>query len=105
MTLTTTETRILGNARLDLFSRLSSQIAFSDFCAPAAAIDFNVGGGFLMNSLVLFRLSFPSYEMEVKVHNGRVFIRRNGIFQHSEQYSGQDQCAVAVQWDVESIGC
>jgi hypothetical protein len=34
-----------------------------------------------------------------------IFINRNGFYQHSEQYLGRGLCQVALQWDINSIGC
>ena len=99
------ETRLLGQARLELFSQMKSQISFSDFCPPAGTIEFNAHDGFLNNSLRLFQITYPGYELEVKISNGMVFIRRNQHYQHSEQYKGNDRCHVAVQWDSDSIAC
>ncbi len=99
------ETRLLGQARLELFSQMKSQISFSDFCPPAGIIEFNAHDGFLNNSLRLFQITYPGYELEVKISNGMVFIRRNQHYQHSEQYKGNDRCHVAVQWDSDSIAC
>ena len=99
------ESRTLGAATLELFSPLKSQISFSDFCPPAATIEFAAHDEFLSNSLRLFRLSFPGHELEATVHEGRVFIKRNGLCQHSEQYVGKERCEVAIQWDTDSIAC
>jgi hypothetical protein len=99
------EIRELGPARLEIFSALKNQIAFSDFCVPAGTIDFVARGGFLNNSLRLLLLRYPGYELEIKIHDGMIFICRNGQYQHSEQYLGKDPCKVAAQWDVGMIGC
>jgi hypothetical protein len=99
------ETRILGAARLELFQPIKSQISFSDFCVPAGTIEFNAYNGFLTNSFRLFNLSYPQYELGAKVHDGMVFIHRNGFYQHSEQYMGMDRCHVVIQWDADSIAC
>ncbi|MDD1622487.1 MAG: hypothetical protein LUQ11_13510 [Methylococcaceae bacterium] len=97
--------RTLGPAKLQIFTQMKSQISFSDFCPPAGTIEFRANEGFLTNSIMLFKLSYPDYELEASVHDGMVFVRRNGLHQHSEQYSGKDPCHVAIQWDVESIAC
>ena len=99
------ETRTLGPVQLELLAPLKSQISFSDFCAPAATIEFSAYDGFLTNSLRLFRLSCPSYEIEAKIHDGRVYIKRNSLYQHSEQQLGVGSYDVAIQWDIESIAC
>lgn len=99
------ETRVLGDARLELFDQLKSQVTFSDFCLPAGTIEFTAHQGLLSNSFCLFKLTYPSYEMEVTVNGGMVFIRRNGHYQHSEVYSGNEACRVAVQWDSTSVAC
>ena len=99
------ESRTLGAAQLELFSPLKSQISFSDFCAPAATLEFSAHEGFLTNSLRLFRLVYPGYQLEAVVRDGRVFFTRNGLYQHSEQYLGTECCAVAIQWDTDSIAC
>jgi hypothetical protein len=99
------ETRTLGAARLDLFKQMGSQISFSDFCLPAGTIEFNAYNSFLNNSIRLFKLSYPSYDIEAKISDGMVFIRRNGIHQNSERYTGDEGCHVAIQWDIESVSC
>lgn len=99
------ETRLLGSAKLELFTQVKNQISFSDFCLPAGTIEFNAYDGFLENSLQLFQISFPGYELEVKIRDGMVFIRRNDHYQHSEQYKGHERCHVAVQWSTDSIAC
>lgn len=99
------EVRTLGEAHLELFTQLADQIAFSDFCASAGTIDFFASDGFLQNNIVLFRLSFPGYDLEARIHDGMVYVRRNGLYQHSTAYLGAERVHVAVQWSVDSIGC
>jgi hypothetical protein len=99
------ETRTLGSAQLMLYAPLKSQISFSDFCLPAGTITFVACDGFLSSSLILFSLSFPGYVLEAKVRDGQVFIKRNNLYQHSEQYIGLERCTVAIQWDSDSIAC
>lgn len=99
------ETRVLGQAKLELFAQLKSQISFSDFCLPAGTIEFHAYDGFLESSLRLLQITYPGYELEVKLFDGMVFIRRNQHYQHSEQYIGNRRCHVAVQWDSDSIAC
>ena len=99
------ETRQLGPAKLEVFTQLKSQISFADFCPPAGTIEFNAYDGFLSNSLRLFQISFPGYELEAKIHDGKVFIRRNDYYQYSEEFKGLGKCHVAVQWDTDSIAC
>lgn len=99
------ETRVLGQAKLEIFTQMKSQVSFSDFCLPAGTIEFNAYDRFLENSLRLFQISYPGYELEVKISDGMVFIRRNQYYQHSEQYKGNEKCKVALQWDSDSIAC
>jgi hypothetical protein len=99
------ETRVLGQAKLKLFTQMKSQISFSDFCLPAGTIEFSTDDGFLDNPLCLIQIAYPGYELEVKLSDGMVFIRRNQDYQHSEQYKGNERCHVAVQWDSDSIAC
>jgi hypothetical protein len=99
------ETRTLGAAKLDLFTQLRIQISFSDFCLPAGTIEFTAYDGFLTNSVRLFQISYPGYELEAKISDGMVFIRRNDHYQHSEQFTGKEPCHVAIQWDTDSIAC
>lgn len=99
------ESRTLGKASLQLFAQLKSQISFSDFCPPAGTIEFRANDGFLTNSLTLFKLTFPGFELEASVRDGMVFIRRNGQFQHSEQFKGREPYHVAFQWDIDHIAC
>lgn len=98
-------TRQIGLAKLETIELMKSQITFTDFCAPAGTIEFVAHQGFLRNSLQLFALEYPQYELEARVRDGMVFIRRNGLYQHSEQYLGDEPCHVALQWDTLSIGC
>ncbi|WP_295453495.1 hypothetical protein [uncultured Thiodictyon sp.] len=98
------ETRSLGQLKLELFTQMKSQIAFSDFCAPAATLEFSANDGFLQNNLLLFKLTFPEYELEASIHNGIVFIKRNGVYQHSEQQQKNGNFHVAIQWTVDSLG-
>lgn len=99
------ETRSLGQLKLELFAPMKGNISFSDFCAPAGTIEFAACDGFLDNNLVLFRLSYPGYELEARVRDGMVFVRRNGLYQNSDQYLGKDRQHVAIQWSIDSIGC
>jgi hypothetical protein len=95
----------LGNAKLELFTLLKSQLSFSDFCSPATTIEFVAYDGFLKNNnLMLFRLVFPGYELEARINDGVVFIKRNGLYQHSERYVDNGRYQIAIQWDVGSIG-
>ncbi|HQW19982.1 MAG TPA: hypothetical protein PLI90_04835 [Rhodocyclaceae bacterium] len=98
-------THTLGPATLQLFEQIKSHVSISDFCATAATVEFAANDGLLENDLTLFRLSFPGFELEARCREGIVFIRRNGQYQHSEQILGGDRLHVAIQWDVESIGC
>lgn len=95
----------LGEITLELFSTMRPGLTFSDFCLPAGTIDFNAHQGFLQNSVKLFTLSYRDFIFEAKINNGRVFIKRNNIYQHSEQYLGNEPCQVALQWTADSIGC
>jgi hypothetical protein len=99
------ETLSLGKLKLELLAPMKGKISFSDFCAPAGTIEFAASDGFLENNLALFRLSYPGYELEAKVRDGMVFVRRNGLCQNSEQHLGKGRYHVAIQWDVDSIGC
>lgn len=99
------EIRQLGKVCLELLPMLKSQITFSDFCTPAGTIEFFAKQGFLKNDLKLFSFTYENFIFEAKIREGAVFIRRNEYYQHSEQYFGDDSCHVAIQWDVDSIGC
>lgn len=99
------EIRELGPVRLELFPMLKSQVAFSDFCEPAGTIDFKAHQGFLKNSLKLFSFTYRDFIFEAKICDGMIFIMRNGLYQHSEQYLGEGPCHVALQWSIDSIGC
>jgi hypothetical protein len=98
------ETLTLGQAKLELFTQMKSQITFSDFCSPVATIEFAANDGFIHNNLMLFRLTFPGYELEARIHDGMVFVRRNGLHQNSERHTGDGRYHVAIQWNVDSIG-
>ncbi len=99
------EVRELGPIKLELCPMIKSQVTFSDFCAPMASIEFKAHAGFLKNSAILFSFAYDHFILEAKVRDGMIFIMRNGLYQHSEQYLGDDTCSVALQWDVDSIGC
>ena len=97
-------TRIIGELSLGYADQLSG-FAFTDFCDGSLTLDMAVAGEHLSSPSVLFHLSYPGYEIECRVGNGMVFIRRNGVYQHSTQVTGPGECQVAVQWDPTSIGC
>lgn len=99
------EIRKLGPIRLELFPMIKSQITFSDFCTPIGTIDFKAHNGFLRNSFKLFSFTYRKFIFEAKIQDGMVFIMRNGLYQHSEQYLGNGSCHVAIQWEIDSIGC
>ncbi|MBU1012452.1 MAG: hypothetical protein KKG99_05560 [Bacteroidetes bacterium] len=101
----TYEIRELGPVRLELSSMLKSQISFSDFCQPAGTIDFKAHNGFLKSNLKLFSFTYHKFVFEAKIRDGMIFIMRNGHYQHSEEYLGDGSCQVALQWDIDSIGC
>jgi len=84
---------------------MKSQLSFSDFCPLAGTIEFEAHEGFLAISCRLFQISYPGYELEVKISEGTVFIRRNQHYQHSETYKGKEPHRVVVQWDTDSIAC
>jgi len=99
------EIRELGPVRLELFPIMKSQIAFSDFCEPAGTMDFKAHQGFFRNNVKLFSLTYGDFIFEAKIRDGMIFIMRNGHYQHSEQYLGDGSCHVALQWNIDSIGC
>lgn len=98
-------THTLGALKLQLLKQMKAHVSVSDFCAPTATIEFAANDGLLENDLVLFKLSFPEFELEAKCRDGMVYIRRNGLYQHSEQIRGTDRLHVAIQWTEDSIGC
>lgn len=95
----------LGSLTLQLFEQMKSHVSVADFCATTATVDFAANDGLLENDLILFKLSFPGFELEAGCREGMVFIRRNGLYQHSEQVRGRGRLHVAIQWTVDSIGC
>jgi len=99
------EIRLLGPIRLELFPMIKSSITFSDFCTPIGTIEFKVHNSFLSNSLILFSFSYGEFIFEVKIQDGMVIIMRNGFYQQSEQYLGNGSCQVALQWNIDYIGC
>lgn len=99
------EVREIGPIRLELCPMIKSQVTFSDFCAPIASMEFKAHAGFLKNSIILFSFAYDQFILEAKVRDGMIFIMRNGLYQHSEQYLGDDTCLVALQWNIDSIGC
>lgn len=98
-------THRLGALTLQLFDQMKSQVSIADFCATSATLEFAANDGLLENDLTLFRLSFPGFELEARCREGMVFIRRNHLYQHSEQIRGIGRLHVAIQWTVDSIGC
>lgn len=99
------EIRQLGPIHLELYRMIKSQMTFSDFCSPVGTIVFKAKEGFLKSSLKLFSFTYDDFILEAKVRDGMVFLMRNGLYQHSEQYLGDDSCEVALQWQIDSIGC
>lgn len=98
-------THSLGALTLVLFEQIKSYVSVADFCATEATVEFAANNGFLESDLTLFKLSFPGFELEAKCREGMVFIRRNGLYQHSEQIRGTGRLHVAIQWTVDSIAC
>jgi hypothetical protein len=98
-------TYALGSLTLQLFEQMKSHVSVADFCATAATIDFAANDGLLENDFVLFKLSLRGFELEARCREGMVFIRRNGLYQHSEQIRGAGRLHVAMQWNVDSKGC
>lgn len=98
-------THTLGTLTLQLLEQMKSHVAISDFCATAATVEFAANDGLLEKDLVLFKLSFPGFELEAWCQKGMVFIRRNRLCQHSEQIRGNGRLHVAFQWTVDSISC
>lgn len=98
-------THTLGPLTLQIFEQMKSQVSISDFCGTAATVEFAACDGLLENDLILFKLSFPGFELEARCREGMIFVRRNGLYQHSEQIRGHDKLHAAIQWTVESIGC
>ena len=98
-------THTLGPLTLQLFEQMKSHVSVADFCATAATVEFAANDGLLENDLILFKLSFPGFELEARCREGMIFLRRNGLYQHSEQMRGRDRLHVAIQWNVDSIAC
>jgi len=98
-------TRNLGQLQLQLHKEFSGQISFSEFCVPAGTIEFIMRGRSYRENSVLFKLTFPGYELEALVYDGMVFFRRNDDYQHSEPCTDDAEYSVAIQWDIGSIGC
>jgi hypothetical protein len=98
-------THTLGALTLQLFNQMKGHVSVADFCATAATVEFAANDGLLDNDLIFFKLSFPGYELDAGCLDGRVFVRRNGLYQHSEQIRGRERLHVAIQWNVDSIGC
>lgn len=98
--------RDIGSVNLKMFEGLKSKIAFTDFCEPAGTIEFNAYEGFLLNKILLFSFRYENYVFEASIRDGMVFVRRNNVYQHSEQVLDKNgYCKVAIQWDVGSISC
>lgn len=98
-------THTLGALSLQLSTDWSPCISVSDFCAPAATIEFCAPTGIPVQLVTLFKLTFPGFSFEAVMHDGRVHVRRNGLYQRSEQIHGTDPLHVAIQWATDSIGC
>lgn len=99
------DTHTLGTLTLQLFRQFKNQVSITDFCATASTIEFTARDGFLENNLTFFSLSFPGFKLESGCSEGTVFIRRNESYQQSKQIRGKNAVRVAIQWDIESIGC
>lgn len=81
-------------------------VSVSDFTLDAGTIEFIAYEGYLRGDTKhLFKLEYPGYCFESLISNGQVFIRRNGVYQHSEKYLGDEPYHVAIQWDATSVGC
>ena len=98
-------TYTLGILTLQLFEPMKSHVSIADFCGTAATVEFEAWDGLLENDLILFKLSFPGFEFQAGSREGMVFVRRNGFYQHSEQIRGSAPLHVAIQWNVDHIGC
>lgn len=98
-------THTLGALTLQIFDQMKSHVSVADFCATSATLEFAASDGLLENDLTLFKLFFPGYELEARCREGMLFIRRNDRYQHSEQIRGTGRLHVAIQWNVDSIGC
>lgn len=79
-------THSLGSLTLQLFDLIKSHVCVADFCAIAAAVEFAANDGLLENDLVLFKLSFPGFELEARCREGMVFIRRNGLHRTANRF-------------------
>ncbi|MPQ32462.1 hypothetical protein E4V42_13585 [Clostridium estertheticum] len=98
--------RNIGQVEMDLFKDLEAKISFTDLCQPAGTIEFNGYDGFLLNDILLFSFRYNNFIFEAKIRDGIVFVRRNELYQHSEQVLDSIGCTkVAIQWDIGSIGC
>lgn len=95
----------LGSLTLQLFPALKSHVSVADFCQTEATLEFNALQGLPDTDLTLFKLSFPGFSFEAFFQGRRLFIRRNGLYQHSEQVRGYSPAHVAMQWGIDSIGC
>lgn len=98
-------THTLGMLTLELSEQMKNHVSVADFCATATTVEFAANDGLLEKDLLLFKLSFPGFELEARCCEGMVSIRRNGLYQRSEQIRGRNRLHVAIQWNVESIGC
>lgn len=98
-------THTLGALTLQIFDQIKSLVSVADFCATSATLEFAANDGLLENDLTLFKLSFPGFELEARCREGMVFVRRNDRHQHSEQIHGTDRLHVAIQWNLDFIGC
>ena len=98
-------THSLGELKLQLFNQIKGNVSVADFCSTASTVEFAANDGLLENNLILFKISFPGFELEAQCRDGMVFIRRNNQYQHSEQILGAGRLHVAIQWNVDSIGC
>lgn len=96
----------IGSISLEVCEELEPGISFTDFCCPSGTIEFNAYDGFLTRDILLFSFSYKDFIFQSKIKDGMVFVRRNNLYQHSEQVLDLTGCsAVAIQWDIESIGC
>lgn len=96
----------LGQVTLSISENAPVPISISDFTEDAGTIEFMAYEGYLRgDTKPLFKLEYPGYNIESVISDGQVFIQRNGLYQHSEKYEGNDPYHVAIQWTATSIGC
>ena len=98
-------THSLGSLTLQLFEPMKSHVSVADFCATAATVEFAANDGLLENDLILFKLSFPGFEVVGQMQRGYGLHSPKWPVPAERTDSRSWALHVAIQWTVGSIAC